>query len=65
MLGPGRFLARYGWKSFLLMCFFILLIEYILGKLISSDRKKTVVLYLIVTLLAALELHFGFFESLK
>ena len=65
MLGPGRFLARYGWKSFLLICFLILLIEYILSKLISSERKKTIVLYLIVTLLAGLELYFGFFESLK
>lgn len=65
MYGSGRFLANYGWKAFLLMLFLILFIDYILGKFINSDRQKNIVLYVIVTLLAGLEFHFKFFESLK
>lgn len=57
MVGSGRFIKDFGWTGFLVACILVMLLDYILEKIIESEKIRKVILYVIATLLAVLAFY--------
>ena len=57
MVGAGHFIRDFGWTGFLLAAVVVMLVDYILGKFIESEKIRKVILYVIATLLAVLAFY--------
>lgn len=57
MVGTGHFIRDFGWTGFLVACILVMLLDYILEKIIESEKIRKVILYVIATLLAVLAFY--------
>ena len=57
MVGSGRFIGDFGWTGFLLVAVVVMFVDYMLEKIIESEKIRKVILYVIATLLAVLAFY--------